>query len=121
MQLWYDFYTHFYRSLPACVTEWTHDHVRLFLVQRKLDETILSLCQRMDGHRLLNLYEMCLMNRESMYQSLKYELNSRHQILLPVGDYLTFLHEIRQYVPLTSSNVAKTQPSPSPSTFCNLL
>ena len=38
---------------------------------------------------------MCLTNRESMYQALKFELNVRHQSVLPIGDYLTFLHEMK--------------------------
>ena len=85
-----------------------------------MEKTIFSLCPHFDGSRLLSLYEMCLMNRESMYQSLKFELHSRHQRLLPIGDYLTFLHEIKQYVPTTPSNVRTRQSSPLNLTFCSI-
>ena len=69
--------------------------MRWFFLQKELDKTMYLLCHRLDGSRLLTLYEMCLMNRESMYQALKYELSVRNQLLLPIGDYLTFLHEIK--------------------------
>ena len=82
---------------------------------------MLPLCSRMDGYRLLQLYEMCLLNRESMYQSLKFELNEKHHTLLLIGDYLTFLHEIRLYIPATSINVKSLQSSYFSITFCNIL
>ncbi|CAM4986089.1 unnamed protein product, partial [Rotaria socialis] len=86
-------------DLPYSITEWTHDHVKLFLLRMKLGTTILPLCTRLDGDRLLQLYEMCLSNRESMYQSLKFELNERYHTLLPIADYITFLHNIKAYIP----------------------
>ncbi|CAF1535718.1 unnamed protein product, partial [Rotaria sordida] len=82
-------------GLPDCMAEWTHDQAILFLRHFDLDKTILLLCPRVDGYRLLQLYEMCLMNRESMYPSLKYELSAKHHILLPIDDYLTFLQEMK--------------------------
>jgi hypothetical protein len=110
-----------FRELPDCVTEWTHDHVKLFMLREELDTTIFPLCKRLDGTRLVHLYEMCLMNRESMYQSLKLELNSRCQLLLPVGEYITFLHALKPYIPVTSSNGSTTQSSLFSFEFCNIL
>jgi hypothetical protein len=86
-----------------------------------LGNTILPLCTRLDGHRLLQLYEMCLINRESMYQSLKFELNERHHTLLPIADYLTFLHEIKLYVALNTTNIKNEQPSFLPFVLCNIM
>ncbi|CAF3897098.1 unnamed protein product [Rotaria sordida] len=112
---------HFYSDLPNYITEWTHDHVKLFFLRMELSDTILPLCTRVDGHRLLRLYEMCLINPESMYQSLKFELGERHHILLPIADYLTFLHEVKLYVPSTSTNVATARSSSLDSSICNAM
>lgn len=87
----------------------------------ELGNTILPLCPGIDGHRLLQLYEMCLINRESMYQSLKFELNERHHRLLPIADYLNFLHEIKLYLSSASTNVKTTRSSLSSFTSCNFL
>ncbi|CAF1276374.1 unnamed protein product [Rotaria sordida] len=62
---------------------------------------MLLLCLRLNGHRLLQFYEICMINRESMYQSLKSELANVHQKMLTISDYVTFLHEIQRYIPLT--------------------
>jgi len=75
----------------------------------------------MDGHHLLELYQMCLINRESMYQSLKFELNERYHTLLPIADYINFLQEIKQYVPSTSANVKTDQSSFVSLTFCDII
>ncbi|CAF4146506.1 unnamed protein product, partial [Rotaria sp. Silwood2] len=108
-------------DLPDCITEWTHDQAIVFLRYFDLDKTILLLCRHVDGYRLLQLYEMCLMNRESMYQSLKYELSAKHHILLPIDDYLTFLQEVKPYVSYTTSNILIAQPASVPFSYCNLL
>ena len=112
---------HLYSDLPNCIIEWTHDHVKLFLLRMGLSNTILPLCTRLDGHCLLQLYEMCLINRESMYQSLKFELNERHRTLLPIADYLTFLHEIKLYLPFDSKNVKTARSSFLSFAFCNVV
>ncbi|CAF0818295.1 unnamed protein product [Rotaria sordida] len=108
-------------DLPNYITEWTHDHVKLFFLRMELSDTILPLCTRVDGHRLLRLYEMCLINPESMYQSLKFELGERHHTLLPIADYLTFLHEVKLYVPSTSTNVTTARSSSLDSSICNAM
>ncbi|CAF3647153.1 unnamed protein product [Rotaria sp. Silwood1] len=110
-----------YSDLPNCITQWTHDHVKLFLLQTGLGNTILPLCTRVDGQRLLQLYEMCLINSESMYQSLKFELSERHHTLLPIADYLSFLHETKLYLPSTSTNVKTARSSFLSSVTCNFM
>ncbi|CAF1490990.1 unnamed protein product, partial [Rotaria sordida] len=42
-------------GLPDCMAEWTHDQAILFLRHFDLDKTILLLCPRVDGYRLLQL------------------------------------------------------------------
>ncbi len=37
-----------------------------FFISIGLKNTLFLLCMRMDGHRLLQLYEMCMINRESI-------------------------------------------------------
>ncbi|CAF4191809.1 unnamed protein product, partial [Rotaria sordida] len=88
-------------ELPDCITQWTNKHVQSFFLTNGLDNTMLLLCLRLDGHRLLQFYEICMINRESMYQSLKSELANVHQKTLTISDYVTFLHEIQRYIPLT--------------------
>jgi len=56
-----------------------------------------------------------------MYQSLKFELNEKHHVLLPIADYIIFLHEIKPYVPLTSANVKIVQSSFPSLTLCNII
>lgn len=64
---------------------------------------------------------MCLTNRESMYQSLKFELQEKHHTLLPIADYLNFLHEIKAYVPANSKHPRTTQYSLFSLTFCTVM
>lgn len=90
-------------------------------MQKELDQTIFPLCHRLDGQRLLSLYQMCLMNREGMYQALKSELNVRYQLVLPIGDYLTFLHEVKQYVTDSPVTVPQFQPPSFHPQICHIL
>jgi hypothetical protein len=55
-----------------------------------------------------------------MYQSLKFELNERYHTLLPIADYITFLQEIKLYVPSTLENVKTAQSSFLSLTLCNI-
>ena len=80
----------------------------------KLNQTILPLCSNMNGEHLNQLYEICLINRESMYQSLKFELNQRHQILLPIEDYISFIIHIKQYIQNNKTQQSNFTP-------CNLI
>lgn len=109
------------RELPHCINQWTHDHVKSFFISIGLQNTLLILCMRMDGHRLLHLYEMCMINRESMFQSLKVELAEEHYKLLPIADYVTFLDEIKKYVPLTHIRLRTAQSDVAPSTICSVM
>ncbi len=52
----------------------------------------------MNGYLLHELYRMCLSNRESMFHTLKSELNSSNQSLT-LDVYLRFLNEIEKYIP----------------------
>ncbi|CAF3917384.1 unnamed protein product [Adineta steineri] len=108
-------------KLPHCINQWTNDHVNSFLVSIGLKDTLHILCSRMDGHRLIHLYEMCMMNRESMFQSLKIELVEGHHKLLPINDYVTFLHEIKKYVPLTYVPLKTVQPERISTAVCNVM
>jgi hypothetical protein len=110
-----------YRKLPHCINQWTHDHVKSFFISIGLENTLLILCIRMDGHGLLHLYEMCMINRESMFQSLKFELTEEHHKLLPIADYVTFLNKIKIYVPLTSAKFRNAQSDAVSSAICNVM
>ncbi|CAF3577583.1 unnamed protein product [Rotaria sp. Silwood1] len=108
-------------ELPPCITQWTNQDVKSFFLTNGLDNTLLLLCTRLDGHRLLQLYEICMINRESMYQSLKGELANIHHRTLPISDYLTFLHEIKRYIPLTDAISQSTSSPLSSPTMCKLM
>jgi hypothetical protein len=76
---------------------------------------------QMDGYRLLQLYEMCMINRESMFQSLKAELAEAHSKLLPIADYVTFLHKLKIYVPIIPIKFRTAQSDPVSSVVCNIM
>ncbi len=105
-----------FSDLPDCITQWTCDHVKSFFLRMRLENTMLLLCTHMDGHHLLQLYEICLINRESMYQSLKFELNEKHHTLLPIADYITFLLEIKFFIPFNSEQSSRLSLK-----FCNII
>lgn len=109
-----------FSSLPHCINEWTNDHVKSFFLHIGLQDTMLLLARHVDGPRLLQLYEMCLINRESMYQSLKFELNESFNKLLPISHYLTFLQQIAPYIPSTSRNTKTTHFPMIPYERCSL-
>jgi hypothetical protein len=64
-----------------------------------------------------------MINRESMFQTLKSELNEQHHKSLPIADYLTFLHEIKKYVPLHTVSVKTTTTlsDPTSSVVCSVM
>jgi hypothetical protein len=76
---------------------------------------------RMDGYRLLQLYEMCMINRESMFRSLKDELAETHQKLLPIDHYVTFIHKLKIYVPINTIKFRTNQSEPVSSVVCTLM
>lgn len=75
----------------------------------------------MDGHGLLQLYEMCLINRVVMYESLKTELTEDHHKSLPITDFVNFLQKIKIYVPLTANRSKTAQPDPITSAVCSIM
>ena len=111
----------FYSDLPDCITEWTNEHVKSFFHRIGLSYTFLPLCTNMNGYQLVEFYEICLINRESMFQSLKFEMNEKHHVLLPIADYITFLHEMKSYVPMTNALVKSSGSSFFSLTICNIL
>jgi hypothetical protein len=76
---------------------------------------------QIDGYRSLQLYEICMMNRESMFQSLKAKLTETHHKLLLINDYLTFLHELNKYISLTPTKLKTTQAESVPSKICSVM
>lgn len=110
-----------FSDLPSCLEEWTSDDVQRFLMELKLGETVLPLCRNVDGPRLKDFHEMCMINRESMYQSLKHELHCQHKTLLPVSDYLTFIHEIRRFLPVKNTNSSSSSLLHSNHASCYIL
>lgn len=55
----------------------------------------------MNGHLLYELYRMCLLNKESMFHTLKTEISTLNATTEPLTlvIYLRFLHEIEKYIP----------------------
>lgn len=110
------------RDLPSNLVDWNEDHVKSFFIQQGIAHSFLPLCQHVDGFRLQHLYEMCLSNRESMYQALKHELNERYRRLLPIADYLTFLQSTKSFVPTSTSKTVTSTSSNYPTiAICNLM
>ncbi|UJR19284.1 hypothetical protein I4U23_022413 [Adineta vaga] len=111
-------------NLPHCILQWTNEHVKSFFISIGLRNTLFIICMKLNGHRLLQLYEMCMMNRESMFQTLKSELNEQHHTSFPIADYLTFLDEIKKYVPLHTIRVqtaTTTQSDSISSVVCSVM
>ncbi|CAF1309358.1 unnamed protein product [Rotaria sp. Silwood1] len=105
-------------ELPHWIIQWANNHVQSFFLTNGIDNTMLLLCSRLDGHRLLQLYEICMINRESMYQSLKSELANVHHRTLTISDYVTFLHEIQRYIALMHTISQPASSSLPSSTAC---
>lgn len=108
-----------FRDYPSCLIDWNEDDVRGFFMEMKLEKSFLLLCPDMNGNDLFELYQMCLINRESMFQSLKHQLNQQHHTLFQISDYIHFLTRIKSFIP-TNQIQSKSKPSYS-FTFCNLI
>jgi len=110
-------------NLPHCINQWTNQHVNSFFISIGLKNTLLIICMKLNGHRLLQLYQMCIINRESMFQTLKNELNEQYHTSFPIADYLTFLDEIKKYIPLNTRGVQPktTQSDPISSVVCSVM
>jgi hypothetical protein len=95
---------------------WTQEHVKSFLLDKELD-SLLSAFEGMNGRLLHKAYSMCQANEQAMFSSLKEDVTrSSSTTTLSLKDYLTFLEEIKVYVPY------KTGDSLNPtSAICNLM
>ena len=70
----------------------------------------------MNGQLLHQVYSMCQANQQGMFLSFKDDVARSGQANLTLKDYLTFLKEIKVYIPYTVG----TQLNPT-STICNLM
>jgi hypothetical protein len=95
---------------------WTEEHVKSFLLDKELNG-LLSAFKGMDGRLLHQAYDMCQSNRQAMFSSLKEDVTrSQHITTLTLKDYLTFLNEIKAYIPYKTDD-----PSNPTSAVCNLM
>ena len=94
---------------------WTEDHVKSFLLDKELD-ALLPVLEGMNGKLLHQAYFMCQANQQGMFLSLKEDVNRSQHGTLSLKDYLTFLEEIKIYIPFTVTN-----PLNPISTVCNLM
>ncbi|CAF3482140.1 unnamed protein product [Rotaria sp. Silwood1] len=101
---------------PHCIDMWTKDHVKSFLLDKELN-ILLPAFEGMNGRLLHKVYDMCQTSQQAMFSSLKEDV-SRSQIIttLSLKDYLTFLEEIKVYVPYTTND--RLNPT---SAICNLM
>ncbi len=104
------------REYPHCIDMWTQEHAKTFLLDKKLD-VLLSAFEGMNGRLLHKAYGMCLANEQAMFASLKEDIaRSQRTTTLSLKDYLTFLEEIKIYIPY------KTGDSLNPtSVVCNVM
>jgi hypothetical protein len=94
---------------------WTEEHVKSFLLDKELD-ALLPVLEGMNGQLLHQTYSMCQANQQGMFLSLKEDVARSQRGTLSLKDYLTFLKEIKVYVPYTVGN----QLNPT-SVVCNLM
>jgi hypothetical protein len=94
---------------------WTEEHVKSFLLDKELD-ALLPVLEGMNGQLLHQTYSMCQANQQGMFLSLKEDVARSQSATLSLKDYLTFLKEIKVYVPYTVGN----QLNPT-SVVCNLM
>jgi hypothetical protein len=95
---------------------WTKDHVESFLLDKQLD-VLLSAFEGMNGRLLHKVYTMCQSNEQAMFLSLKEDVaRSQHTTILSLKDYVTFLEEIKIYIPYKTTG----QLNPA-STVCNIM
>ncbi|CAF1609717.1 unnamed protein product [Adineta ricciae] len=110
---------HVVLEYPHCIDTWTEEHVKSFLVAKKIP-SLLGAFQGMNGRLLHRLYDMCQSNQQAMFVSLKEDVaqSSNASSLLTLKDYLIFLEEIKAYIPYKSG--AGTQINPT-SAVCSLM
>jgi len=104
------------REYPHCIDLWTQEHVKSFLLDKELDVLLLAF-EGMNGRLLHKAYSMCKANEQAMFSSLKEDVTrSQHTTTLSLKDYLTFLEEIKVYVPYKIGD-----PLNPTSAVCNLM
>ncbi|CAF2606175.1 unnamed protein product [Rotaria sp. Silwood2] len=72
------------------INTWTESDVLDFLSAHRLN-SIIPLCEAMNGRALMELYKLCTTHRLRAYSVLKDELMSIHKIRLPISIYSRFL------------------------------
>jgi hypothetical protein len=75
------------------ILEWNETVVQDFLTKKHLSAFI-PLCNGLNGEEFLDLYGMCKSNSVTMYRSLKSELLSNHEKVLPISTFLHFIHRL---------------------------
>ena len=76
------------------ILSWNESAVRAFFTKKDLS-VLLPICNGINGKELVDLYEMCRINSVSMYHSLKFELLTVHDKVLPISSYLHFIDRLR--------------------------
>ncbi len=65
--------------------------------------SLLPICARMNGTRLLGLYRMCVTNSPVMFQSLNNQLalanSEKKERLIEIDEHLQFLEDLKPFVP----------------------
>ena len=84
-------------SYPAVLDQWTNEQVQRFASSKDFS-SLLPILSQMNGALLRQLALMCFANRESMFHTLRKELNNASSPLTLIG-YLRFLSEIETYLP----------------------
>jgi hypothetical protein len=105
----------FCRKYPHCIDKWTEEHVKSFILDKNLD-IFLPVLGGMNGQLLHQVYLMCQANQQGMFLSLKDDVARSEQGTLTLKDYLTFLKEIKVYIPYPPVNHLD-----STSAVCNLM
>ncbi|CAF1182371.1 unnamed protein product [Adineta steineri] len=100
---------------PHFIDRWTEQHVKSFLLDKDLD-ILLPVLEGMDGQLLHQTYSICQANQQAMFLSFKEDIAKSQQETLSLKQYLTFLKEIKVYIPYTIGNQLN-----SPSAVCNLM
>jgi hypothetical protein len=90
--------------LPDNIDQWTVDDVQQFFIKQHL-ESFLPICARMNGKRLVGLYQMCTTNSPVMFQSLNNQLAvtniEEKRYLIEISEYLQFLEDLKPFVPVS--------------------
>ena len=89
--------------------------MKSFLLDKQLDVLVPAM-KGMSGQLLHQLYTMHQTNQQVMFLSLRDDVAKSGHENLTLKDYLTFLREIKVYIPHTNDS----QPN-SPSVICDLM